>query len=237
MTGASVRKRKSVLVSEASSSKHQKIGSEDWIPIAEGLFVLSASFSQKENSCLMNCVAAISRDVFNSFLDWVSETIDTVLVDGRRLYLEVLDKKGYRFNKQLRFEDTTCIEQIEIDGRKTTLMIDEATYGGTLGAVAGANYDEFFGPLSLTLDRALRHHRHALILVNHKWMAIAKSGENYILFNSHNVGAVGEICTGHQARAFHCASVELLIDVLAAGEIKGDMAEYHLHPVAVVPFD
>lgn len=230
MKDDAIRKRRSIELQEAPKPKRPKLGTKDWFIIADGIFLLSASRAQTENSCLMNSVVALSS---KNALEWTSADFDQVLNDGRRLYLDLLARKGYAKNSWLYFEDIQDLGIIDVGNSKVEVTIKDTTYFGEIGGFPGKNYDEYYAPLHMTLATAFKTHDHALVLIQGKWMAISKTGKTFTIVNSHNVGELGEFTKGKVARAHSCETLLQVSFILAAGATTSFKTDYHLHPVVV----
>lgn len=122
----------------------------------------------------MNSLVALSR---NDPLDWTSKDFDKILNDGRRVYLDHLDKKGLKPNTMLFYDALLGDEVVQVGNRQVRIAVQHHQTGGELGRIAENvnRYDELYAPLEINLTKLFRDNDKAIILIEAEWMAVRKA--------------------------------------------------------------
>lgn len=89
-------------------------------------------------------------------------------------------------------------------------------YAGDIDA-ALTDDDDFRIPLLPALERTLSRHDRAILLSEHKWFCVGRSGSRYFFYNSHSVDILNKSRGDGVSRVFFCNNLQEIVLLFSHG--------------------
>ncbi|XP_078310702.1 uncharacterized protein LOC111109026 isoform X10 [Crassostrea virginica] len=180
------------------------------------------------SQCTSICLAAIVAASYNKVDDWNSEFLDSLVLGGDKLHLNILEKKHWpHVRKESRLDIDEMPESIRC-------QIGNVEVSASLGV-----HDSSYGYSSyleaLLLNAICRRERQSFILRMHGYcVAILYRGpQQYSVFDPHAKNSFGTVDPDGAAGLFHFSNVGIMIKYLKACSSSNNMEQIDLYPIDV----